>query len=92
MTDFLLELYVPRTSLDEVAHGAERTRVAADELTREGTPVRYLRSLFIPEEETCFHVCQAACADDVRRAAQRAELPFERVIEAIGSIGEAKET
>lgn len=92
MAEFLLELYVPRSRPEIVATGAERTRVAAEQLTREGRPVRYVRSLFMPEDETCFHLCEAGSADDVRLAAERAALPFDRVIEAApGSNGDRKE-
>lgn len=79
MPEFLVELYVSETDVGGVARGAENARVAAEELTRQGTPVRYLRSIFVPEDETCFYLYEAASADAVREAAQRAALPFERV-------------
>jgi hypothetical protein len=92
VAEFLLELYVSRSTPDAVANGAERTRLAAEQLTREGKPVRYVRSLFMPEDETCFHLCEAASADDVRLAAERAALPFDRLIETVaGSNGDRKE-
>jgi len=83
MAEFLLEFYVAQTDGAAVERGAERTRLAAEELTREGTPVRYLRSIFVPEDETCFFLYEAASADTVREAAERAELRFERVTEAV---------
>lgn len=83
MAEFLLELYVPRTDADAVERGARSARLAAEELTREGTPVSYLRSIFVPEDETCFYLYEAASADAVREAARRARLPFERVAEAV---------
>lgn len=79
MTEFLVELYVPRTDSLAAERGGERGRAAAEELTREGTPVRYLRSIFVPEDETCFHLYEAATADVVREVARRAALRFERV-------------
>ena len=83
MGEFLVELYVSRADTDAVQRGVERTRRAAEELTREGTPVRFLRSIFVPEDETCFFLCEAASADAVREAARRAALPFERIAEAL---------
>ena len=85
MAEFLLELYVSRTDGVAVERGAERSRIAAEELTREGTPVHYLRSIFVPEDETCFYLYEATSADAVREAARRAGLPFERVTEAVGN-------
>lgn len=83
MTEFLVELYVSRTDGAAVGRGAGRARRAAAELSREGTPVRYLRSIFVPEDETCFFLYEAVSADAVREAARRAQLPFERIAEAI---------
>ncbi|MGH7359236.1 MAG: nickel-binding protein [Candidatus Rokuibacteriota bacterium] len=82
MAEFLVELYVSRTDAGAVELGAARARAAAEALTREGTPVRYLRSIFVPEDETCF-LYEAGSADAVREAAGRAGLAFERVAEAI---------
>lgn len=81
MAEFLVESYVSRRDSSSVERGAERSRAAAEELTRAGTPVRYLRSFFVPEDETCFFVYEAVSADAVRTAATRAALTFERVIE-----------
>lgn len=84
MAEFLLELYVPRTETATVAARAESARLAAEELAQQGSTVRYVRSIFVPEDETCFLLYEADSADAVREAAQRAALPFERVSEAIG--------
>ena len=65
------------------SESSAKARLAADELTREGTPVRYLNSIFVPEDETCFFLYQAVSADAVREAARRAALSFERVSEAV---------
>jgi hypothetical protein len=81
--EFLVEFYVSRADGDAVGRGAERARLAAEELSGAGTPVRYLRSIFVPEDETCFYLYQADSADVVREAAERAALPFERVAETV---------
>ena len=85
MAEFLVELYVPRANAVAVARGAARTRRAAAQLTREGTPVRYLRSIFVPEDEICFFLCEAASLEAVREAARRAALRFARIAEAVAS-------
>jgi Protein of unknown function (DUF4242) len=85
MGEFLVELYVSRTDGASVESNAERSRIAAEELTLEGTPVRYVRSIFVPEDETCFYLYEAASIDDVREVARRAELPLERITAAAGA-------
>jgi hypothetical protein len=89
MAEFLVEIYVSRRDGGAFESSAAKARLAAEELTREGTPVRYLNSIFVPEDETCFFLYQAVSADAVCEAARRAALPFERVSEAVtGSKGD----
>ena len=82
MNEFLVELYVSKTDCAAVAVGAERLSRAAAELTVEGRPVRLVRSIFVPEDETCFLLVEAATAETVLETARRAALPLERVVEA----------
>ena len=81
MAEYLVELYFPRTEILAAGRSAARTRLAAEQLTREGTPVRYLRSIFLPDDETCFFLCEAASIEAVRETARRAALSFERIAE-----------
>jgi hypothetical protein len=83
VAEFLVEQYLPRTDLFAAEGGVERARVAAEELTREGTPVRYLHSIFVLEDETCLSLYEAATADAVHEVARRAALRFEHVAEAL---------
>ena len=81
MTTYLVELYRPRA--DGSGDDREtRARHGAEQLAEEGVRVRYVRSLFVPEDETCFFVYEAASADAVAAACRRARLEFERVVEA----------
>jgi hypothetical protein len=79
VAEFLLELYVSRTDGVAVERGEERARRAAEELTQQGTPIRFLRSIFVPEDETCFYLYEAETVEAVREAARRAELTFDRL-------------
>jgi Nickel responsive protein SCO4226-like len=88
MAEFLLELYVARTNCAAVERGAESLGRSAAELSAEGHAIRVLRSLFVPEDETCYVLLEAATADAVREAARRAELPFERVVETTLDLGQ----
>ena len=85
MPEFLVELYASRDSAAAVEQGAEEARQAAVELNQQGTRVRFLRSLFVPEDETCFYLFEADSAESVRAAAQRAGLRFDRVAEAVST-------
>jgi hypothetical protein len=80
---FLLEQYVTSVDAATVERRAHDAREAAAELTRQGKRVEYLRSIFVPEDETCFHLYEAESLSAVREAARRAALPFDRVAEAV---------
>jgi hypothetical protein len=83
MAEFLVECYVSRAGQAAGADRSEGARRATEELTREGTEVRFLRSIFVPEDETCFYLFESTSADIVREAAARAGLAFGRVAEAV---------
>ena len=80
---FLLETYVPQRRAPEVREAGLRAHAAAEELAREGTRIRYVRTTFLPEDETCFHLFEAQSADAVREAGRRAGLGSIRVVEAV---------
>jgi hypothetical protein len=84
MAEFLVEFYLSRTDAAALGCSVRRARLAAEEQTRQGTPVRYLRSMYLPDEETCFLLYEAESAEAARRAAALAAIAFERVSEVIG--------
>jgi len=83
MAEFVAELYVARTDTATAGRNAELAREAAEEMAREGTAVLYVRSLFMPEDETCFLIYEAASAEAVFEAVGRAALPVERVVASV---------
>ena len=91
MPEFLIELYVSVDDNAAVERSARNARLAAKDLTREGRSVQYVRSIFVPEDETCFFLYEASTADDVAEAARRASLPFDRVALAVAERGGEEE-
>ena len=73
----MVELYVSRADSGAVERAATLTRAAAAQMTRMGTPVRFLRSIYAAEDETCFFLYEAETAGDVEEAARRASLEFD---------------
>jgi Protein of unknown function (DUF4242) len=78
---FLVETYAPSSVAR--ADVETRARRAAAELARTGIPVRYVRSIFVPEDEMCLYLFEARSADAVREASERAGIAPERIVEAI---------
>ncbi len=82
MTVYLLEGYMPGSSAAELGDLAEHLSEVAHALSKDGLRVRYLRSTYVPEDETYFHFVEASTAGAVERFARRAELVFDRILEA----------
>jgi len=74
MTSFVVEVYAPNLSQADLASLAVRAEAATREMEREGIQVRYLRSVLVPEDETCFHHFEGQSVDAIRRASERAGL------------------
>ena len=85
MPEFLVEMYLSRSATPGSAPGTAEVSLAARQLTREGTPVRLLQSIYVPEEETGFYLFQARSAEAVREVVARAGLHVEHISEAISS-------
>jgi hypothetical protein len=85
MPSYLVESYLARGGAGERTTRERRARSAAEELTREGTRVRFDRSIHVPEDEICFFVFEAPSSREAALAAQRARLEPLRVVEAISS-------
>jgi uncharacterized protein DUF4242 len=81
--DYCLELYVAGGSPAALEDAAECARAAAESFGARGRSVRYLRSTYLPEDETCLHFFAAASAEDVAEVARQAGLTGNRITRAI---------
>jgi hypothetical protein len=69
-----VEVYAPDLGRSDLADVARRAEAVARDLRGEGVRVRYLRSVLVPEDDTCFHHVEGPTADAVRRLSERAGL------------------
>ena len=74
---------MPTADLKLAQVDAARASAASDEATEDGATVRYLGSTLIPGDETCFVLFEAPSADDVRRLLERAQITYDRLVEAV---------
>jgi len=79
----MVELYMSRADPRAVERAAQLTKRAAKQMSVMGTPVRFLRSIYVAEDETCFFLYAAESDAVVREAARAAGRPFEHVVEVI---------
>ncbi len=83
MPKYMVERHLPGITSDQLSAAAARAKATTAEMTDEGTPIRYLRSTFVPSEEKCFCLFDGPSADAVEQANKRADIPYERVVEAM---------
>jgi hypothetical protein len=76
MQSYLVESYAANSGVEDQR---ERAQLAAEV----GTGVRYVRTTFLPGDETLLHVFEAESPEAVREAVRVAALPYERIVEAV---------
>jgi hypothetical protein len=76
---FLVETYLSRHAPDEPDRTVARIEATLADMRPPNRPVRYLRAIFVPDDETCLLVFEAASIDLVRAVAERAGLAADRV-------------
>ena len=83
MQRYLVEVYLPRSRADEARSTGRRARAASDDLTRNGAKVRYVRMTYLPDDDTCFYVFEAASVAIVEQVCRVAELGSARIVPVI---------
>ena len=87
MATFVIESYMSRTGTGELDAAAARLRAAIADMPETAGRVRYLRSMFVPDDEICFHVVEAPSQEVAADAARRAGLTPDRVVKAEAATG-----
>ena len=83
MPYYLIEVYIPRARAHEADSTGRRIRVAIDALHGEGAEIRFVRTMLLPEDETCFHVLDAPSRAEVQHVCTSAGLSSVRIVSAI---------
>lgn len=83
MSTFMVERNLSGISMDELG-GAQKAAIdKGQEMTAGGTPVRYIRSTFAPEDGRCMCLFEAKKSEDVQRLNDEAGLPYDRIVPAM---------
>jgi len=78
--EYLAECFWPGVGEAELRALDERARESAEAITAQGHPVRYLGSLRMRTDEVVLCLFSGP-PDAVRQAAQRAGVPYDRIVE-----------
>ena len=82
-TSFIAECFWPGVTDAQIATLEICACASAGKLRQAGEPVRYVGSILVREDEVVF--CEFEARGAVRRAAELAEVPFERIVETAHS-------
>jgi hypothetical protein len=80
---FLVEHYRPGITPEDFREAASAMRRMTEEMTSFDSPIRFLHSTLVPEDETAFCVFGAPSRTLVEEAYHRAGVPFERIVNAL---------
>jgi hypothetical protein len=83
MAVYMVERDLPGITTEQLS-GAQGAAIAsAQKSTTDGTPVRYLRSTYVPAESKCMCLFEANSETAVKDVNTSAGLPFTRIVEAM---------
>lgn len=83
MSVFMVERSLKGIAMEELA-GAQKAAIGKSaEVSEEGSPVRYIRTTFAPEDGRCMCLFEADKEEDVRRVNDEAGLPYDRIVPAM---------
>jgi len=80
--------YLVESYLADTTDGVDDARARARRTAELGFGVRYVRTTFLPGDETILHLFEAPSAAALDEAGRRAALPFERIVEAVEGAAE----
>jgi hypothetical protein len=83
MSVFMVERNLSGVSMDDLGNAQKAAIAKGQEMTEEGTPVRYIRTTFAPEDGRCMCLFEADKSEDVKRLNDEAGLPYNRVVPAM---------
>jgi hypothetical protein len=80
---FLVEGYLAAGTAERLGEFRTAATRASQEMARDGICVRYLSAVFLPADQTCFGLFQAADRAHVSEICHRAGIPCDRITEAV---------
>ncbi len=80
---YMVERSLQGISMEQLAAAQRRAIDTAAEMTAQGTPVRYIRTTFVPDSGKCMCLFAADGEEHVRTLNNKANIPFDQVVPAM---------
>ena len=83
MSVYMVERNLKGIEMRDLAAAQKAAIETAGAYRANGTPIRYIRSTFAPEDGRCMCLFEANSPQDVIKLNDEAKLPYTRVVEAL---------
>jgi len=83
MAVYMVERHLAGITMSDLSNAQQAAISTSKKFSADGTPVRYIRSTFVPGEARCMCLFDASSADVVKQVNEAAKIPFTRIIEAL---------
>lgn len=83
MAVFMVERELKGIAIDDLAAAQKAAFSKAEQLQKQGSDVRYIRSTFAPDDGRCMCLFDASSEADVKRLNDEAGLPYHRIVAAL---------
>lgn len=83
MTIYMVERDLKGIAMSDLAAAQQRAINTSRQYSARGTPMRYIRTTFVPEDGRTMCLFEANSAEDVKHVNEDAQIPFTRVTGAL---------
>ena len=83
MTVYLVERDLPGITMEQLAAAQHAAIQTSRRFSETGREVRYIRSIFVPDESRCMCLFEAESADLAREVNDTAQIPYTRLVGAL---------
>ncbi len=83
MPVYMVDRNLPGVTTEQLAAAQKAAIETCQQFTAKGTPVRYLRTTFVPGEARCMCLFEAPNPQNVKELNETAQIPFSRIVEAM---------
>jgi uncharacterized protein DUF4242 len=83
MSVYMVDRDLPGITMDQLGAAQKAAIKTSQDFTAQGKNVRYIRSMYVPDEAHCMCLFEADNADVVKEVNDKANIPYTRVVKAM---------
>ena len=83
MPVYMVERNLPGVQMNQLAAAQKAAIETSNQFSAGGQVVRYIRTTFVPGEDHCMCLFEAANPEVVKEVNEAAQIPFTRIVEAL---------